>query len=79
MKSMKPGEVCEGEGSVTVDLAAEAGGNIATMVANEVINHKASDVRSKHYLEEVSGNLIASSGVSGTWSCKVYWSDRTHM
>ena len=35
VESMKPG-------SVTVDLAAEAGGNIATTVANEVINHKAS-------------------------------------
>lgn len=35
VESMKPG-------SVTVDLAAEAGGNIATTVPNEVIVHKAS-------------------------------------
>lgn len=38
VESMKPG-------SVTVDLAAEAGGNIATTVPNEVINHKASSCR----------------------------------
>lgn len=35
VESMKPG-------SVTVDLAAEAGGNIETTVANQVINHKVS-------------------------------------
>lgn len=35
VESMKPG-------SVTVDLAAEAGGNIATTVPNKVITHKAS-------------------------------------
>ena len=38
VESMKPG-------SVTVDLAAEAGGNIATTVPKEVINHKASSCR----------------------------------
>ena len=35
IESMKPG-------SVTVDLAAEAGGNIATTVPNKVVTHKAS-------------------------------------
>lgn len=33
VESMKPG-------SVTVDLAAEAGGNIATTVPGQVISHK---------------------------------------
>ncbi len=33
VESMKPG-------SVTVDLASEAGGNVETTVPNEVINHK---------------------------------------
>ena len=33
IESMKPG-------SVTVDLAAEAGGNVETTVPNEVTNHK---------------------------------------
>ena len=35
VESMKPG-------SVTVDLAAEAGGNVETTVPNEVITHKVS-------------------------------------
>ena len=33
VESMKPG-------SVTVDLASEAGGNVETTVPNEVVNHK---------------------------------------
>lgn len=37
IESMKPG-------SVTVDLAAEAGGNIETTVPNQVIQHKVSEV-----------------------------------
>ena len=46
IESMKPG-------SVTVDLAAEAGGNIETTVANEVINHK---VRARTLLSGTKGN-----------------------
>ncbi len=43
VESMKPG-------SVTVDLAAEAGGNVETTVPNEVINHKVSQARGLNVL-----------------------------
>lgn len=48
VESMQPG-------SVTVDLAAEFGGNIATTVPGKVVNHK---VRSNHLVNDMENTKL---------------------